>query len=77
MNDITVIDKQTGEITQFKPSEAKRNQAKLDAVIDYAKTIHDWPLLERAIAEKMEQQREFVRWWDENVQSPGRKWKKK
>jgi ParB family chromosome partitioning protein len=38
--------------------------AKADAIIDYAKQIKDWPLLERAVDEKIEQQREFVGWWD-------------
>ena len=57
--------------TKFEPQEAKRNQAKIDAIIDYAKKLHDWPLLEQAIDAKIEQQVEFVRWWDATVNRPG------
>ena len=45
------------------------------AVIDYAKKVKDWPSLEKAVEKKMEDQTEFVRWWNERVspgQSPGR-----
>ncbi|MFO1353028.1 MAG: hypothetical protein U1F68_21070 [Gammaproteobacteria bacterium] len=37
------------------------------AVIDYARRVHDWPTLEAAVDQKIEEQQEFVRWWDENV----------
>ena len=57
--------------TKFKPEEAKSRDAKADAVIDYAKKVKDWPSLETAVEKKMEDQAEFVRWWDENVQRPG------
>ena len=61
--------------TQFKPEDAKVNDAKADAVIDFAKKVKDWPTLETAVDQKMEDQAEFVRWWDETVsvnQSAGR-----
>lgn len=54
-------------LTKFTPQEAKINGAKLDAVIDYAKSVKDWPLLEHAVDQKIEDQIEFVRWWDEKV----------
>jgi phage N-6-adenine-methyltransferase len=57
------------------PLDIKVEQAKANAIIDFATKIKDWPLLEQAIDLKIEQQREFVRWWDENVsvrESPGR-----
>ena len=47
--------------------------AKAGAVIDYAKRIKNWPSLEIAIDKKMEDQTEFVRWWDENVRRRGEK----
>ena len=45
--------------------------AKADAVIAYAKRVRDWPTLEAAVEQKLEDQAEFVRWWDEAVQRPG------
>ncbi len=52
----------------FEPNETRTKQAKLDAVIAFAKRVHDWPTLEGAVDAKIEEQREFVRWWRENVQ---------
>jgi hypothetical protein len=43
--------------------------AKADSVIDYAKRVKDWPTLETAVEAKIEDQREFVRWWKETVVS--------
>ena len=40
-------------------------------MIDYAKKVKDWPMLEAAVDRKMEDQTEFVRWWDENVRPAG------
>ena len=59
--------------TKSKPEKAKENDAKANAVIDYAKKVKDWPSLETAVEKKMEDQTEFVRWWTEKVtprQSP-------
>jgi hypothetical protein len=42
----------------------------LDALIQAALKIHDWPLVEEAIAAKIAEQAEFVTWWDKAV-SPG------
>ncbi len=36
-------------------------------MIAYAKKVKDWPMLEAAVDKKMEDQTEFVRWWDEKV----------
>lgn len=54
-------------VAVFKPDETKRIQAEADAVIDFAKKVKDWPLLERAVDKKLEDQEEFVRWWREKV----------
>ena len=56
-----------GEVAPFKPKEAKRRDAKADAVIDFAKRVKDWPTLETAVEQKIEDQTEFVRWWEEKV----------
>ncbi len=66
-----VAKRTAGLPTKFKPQEAKVRDAKADAVIDYAKTVKDWPTLETAVEKKMEDQTEFVRWWGETVQRPG------
>jgi hypothetical protein len=34
--------------------------------------VKDWPTLEAAVEQKIEDQTEFVRWWDEKVRPPGR-----
>lgn len=55
----------------FKPEEAKKRDAKADAVIEYAKKVKDWATLDIAIAQKMKDQAEFVIWWEENVRRKG------
>lgn len=59
------------ELAEFKPDATKDEQAKLDALIAFAKTVKDWPLLEQAVEKKIEQQEEFCRWWKENVRRAG------
>ena len=60
------------DITQFNPAEAKENIKKAEAVIEYAKDIKDWPLLESAVSGKIEEIRDTVIWWDAKVRSRGR-----
>lgn len=62
-----------GGVAKFQPQAARTNNAKADAVIEYAKRVKDWPLLERAIDEKIEQQREFVGWWRDAVRERGKR----
>jgi ParB family chromosome partitioning protein len=64
-----------GPPSKFKPEQAHIREAQADAVISYARRVHDWPMLERAIKQKIEDQRQFVAWWRAKVtarQSPGR-----
>lgn len=56
-------------LAPFKPKEPAIKDAEADGVISYAKRVKDWPLLERAVDQKLEDQTEFVRWWQENVSS--------
>lgn len=65
--------KRRSDAAVYEPKAAKTAIAKTEAVIDYAKKVRDWPLAERAIDEKIEQQREFVEWWRENVRGKGKK----
>lgn len=62
-----VVERRSTEVGDFDPAKAKVADAKLDAVIEYAKRVQDWPLLEQAVDQKIEEQAEFVRWWDDHV----------
>jgi hypothetical protein len=44
---------------------------KWDAVITVAAKMQDWPLLEQAVDAKMDEQTEFVQWWDREVRGAG------
>lgn len=61
-----------GALDEWRPEKVHANQAKADAVIDWAKRMNDWPALEAAIDVKLDDQEEFVRWWDESVRRDGR-----
>ena len=54
----------------FDPASAKQRDAEADAVIAYAKKVKDWPLLAKAVDQKIEDQIEFVAWWRATV-TPG------
>lgn len=58
--------------TVFVPQEARLQDAKADAVIQYAKRIADWPTLEQAVDQKIVDLQELVRWWRENVREAHR-----
>lgn len=59
-------------VAPFEPARARENDAKADALIEFAQRLHDWPLLESAVEAKMQEQAEFVVWWRENVRPDGR-----
>jgi hypothetical protein len=63
--------KRGGDVVTFRPQEAKAEDAKADAVIDFARRVHDWPTLVDAVEKKIDDQEEFVRWWRENVRKTG------
>lgn len=81
MNQLATVDMSTGEIVEvgdhaiaiFEPQATKNKDAKLDAVIEYAKRMHDWPTLEQAVEQKIEEQIEFVQWWRDNVRGKGQR----
>lgn len=56
-----------GELTQFDPAKTKQKDAKLSALVAYAKAMQDWPLLEEAVDAKIEEQIEFCKWWEKEV----------
>jgi phage N-6-adenine-methyltransferase len=51
----------------FDPASARRRDAEADAVILWAKKVKNWPKLEAAVDQKIEDQREFVAWWRATV----------
>jgi len=46
-----------------QPELMRQQEAKIDTIVEYAKKVRDWPLLDEAVTVKIDQQREFVRWW--------------
>ena len=60
---------------KFDPANALHRDAEADAVVRYAQRVLAWPMLERAIEQKLDDQAEFVAWWDASVgdkPGPGR-----
>lgn len=64
---LATIDRKTGEIAAFDPKVSARKIAAADTVIDFAKRVRDWPLLEKAVDEKLDEQEDFVEWWRAHV----------
>jgi phage N-6-adenine-methyltransferase len=55
------------EIEQFDPERYHLKQAALNYGIEEAKRIKDWPTLEKAVDEKIEDGQKFTAWWKANV----------
>lgn len=72
MNNAVNVSASANLPTQFNPAESKHRQIDADAAIQKATALKDWPSLERAIEIKIDEQQDFVRWWDENVRGDGR-----
>lgn len=51
----------------FDPKRTKRIVDQANHVIDHAKAIKHWPLLEGAVDAKINEQMDFVSWWGDNV----------
>jgi phage N-6-adenine-methyltransferase len=54
-------------VVPFDPSKAKKWDALADSAIAFAKKVKDWPMLEKAVDQKIEDQTEFVAWWRATV----------
>jgi hypothetical protein len=63
--------KSQGSIIRQQPQLMLQEQAKADAIIQYAVKVKDWPKMLAAIEEKIEQQQDFVDEWKVRV-SPGK-----
>lgn len=66
MADLPLMKTNGGKLPSL-PQNIKKQQAKFEAVIQYAAKVQDWPLLIEAVEAKIEDQREFVGWWQDNV----------
>ncbi len=66
-----VVDPVAGLPTQFDPSKVKESLIKIEAVIDYARKIHDWELLADAVDAMIGWQSGTVEWWRETVKHVG------
>lgn len=60
-------------IAKFDPTKTKQRDSEAKAVIEHAERVKDWPLLKRAIEEKVEEQGEFDQWWGACVRGKGQK----
>lgn len=67
-----VIDRETGEIIAFNPSETADHLLGIEAVKARAIRMKDWPTMELAIAEQVDLQRDHCAWWRANVRDGGR-----
>jgi len=67
----TLREKQERHVVKFNPKQTIVTQAEASSVISYAQKVKDWPALEKAVAIKIEDQREHVAWWDETVRPAG------
>lgn len=65
-----LVSNQKRGVVPFDPAQARTKDSAADAVIAHAKRVKNWPLLERAVDKKIEDQRQFVAWWLATV-TPG------
>jgi phage N-6-adenine-methyltransferase len=62
----------SGIPTLFDPAGTRKADAKVDAIIELARKLQDWPLLEQAVDAKIAEQQAFVAWWVAAVRAPGK-----
>lgn len=70
-NPLVIIDDKS--ITRFDPKRTAEKDAKLTALINYAKAMQNWPLLEEAVDRKIDEQIDFCKWWEKEV-TPRKGW---
>src|SRR5262245_47187835 len=62
MNEVAKI--RRGEVTNFDPEKTRLKLAAIEYGIEEARRIKDWPALQEAVEQKIDEQRDFVVWWD-------------
>jgi hypothetical protein len=58
-------------LIEWEPQQARHREALAEAVKAYARAVHDWDLLDRAVEQQISDQRNLVEWWDKHVQPAG------
>src|SRR5215475_1044658 len=66
-----LIQARNNDVVTFDPERFKLKVAALDFTIKEARRIKDWPTLEKAVDEKMEQLHCFVNWWTLRTRGAG------
>lgn len=66
-----VVRPDRGQLQSYNPERHRLTDAAIDFGIEEAKRIKDWPTLERAVDEKIEEQQKFVAWWGGAVRNKG------
>jgi hypothetical protein len=69
---VDIVKKQRGEVVKFDPEKTRERVSKLDAVIAHARRIKDWPTLKAAIDAQIEEQRQFVQYWQKTILRRGK-----
>ena len=72
MSEFEIVNRKTGELTEFDPSKTADYLLGLEAVKKRAIRMKDWPTLAIAISEEVQLQREHCSWWKGAVRGPGR-----
>ena len=55
------------DLAAFKPAATKTRQDVLKAAANYAVRLRDWDAVEQAVSQQVDEQADFVAWWDANV----------
>jgi hypothetical protein len=71
---LTIIEPQNVP-TLFDPERHRLKVAAINYGIEEAKRIKNWPALETAVDQKIDEQRQFIGWWDASVRDKGERGK--
>ena len=67
MSETELSVRESSKVAKFDPKKTKERDSILSGVITYAQQIKDWPLLDKAIAAKIKEQTQFVKWWRNTI----------
>jgi hypothetical protein len=59
------------DVEQFDPERYRLKQAALDYGIEEARRLQDWPMLEKAVDIKIDEQRKFIGWRNAHIRGVG------
>lgn len=72
MGEVARIDLETGEVTEFRPQEAKPRIEVHKKRIELAAALDNTEAMEAEIDRLLDAQEDVVRWWDANVRGAGK-----